>query len=64
MILLILSNFLLKKRIHCYFCRILIFAFLRFFIDQTDGFFFRWHFWRVIDKYKKSLSVLCDSGDF
>jgi len=36
MILLILSNFLLKMRIHSYFCRILIFAFfLRFFFDQT-----------------------------
>jgi len=39
MILLILSNFLLKMRIHSYFCRILIFAFLRFFFDQTDRFF-------------------------
>jgi len=38
MILLILSNFLLKMRIHSYFCRILIFAFLRFFIDQTGRF--------------------------
>ena len=39
MILLILSNFLLKMRIHSYFCRILIFAFLRFFYDQTGRFF-------------------------
>jgi len=38
MILLILSNFLLKIRIHSYFCRILIFAFLRFFSDQTGRF--------------------------
>jgi hypothetical protein len=38
MILLILSNFLLKMRIHSYFCRISIFTFLRFFFDQT-GFF-------------------------
>ena len=37
MILLILSNFLLKMRIHSYFCRILIFAFFRFFFDQTDA---------------------------
>ena len=35
MILLILSNFLLKMRIHSYFCRILIHVFLRFFFDQT-----------------------------
>jgi len=39
LILLILSNFLLKMRIHSYFCRILTFAFLRFFFDQTGRFF-------------------------
>jgi len=34
-ILMILSNFLSKMRIHSYFGRILIFAFLSFFCDQT-----------------------------
>jgi len=38
MILLIPSNFLLTMRIHSYFCRILTFAVLRFFFDQTGRF--------------------------
>jgi len=36
---------------------------LSFFIDQTGGFFGCRHFWRIIDKYKKSLCVLCDSSN-
>jgi len=41
MILLILSNCLLKVRIRSYFCRILIFAVYRFFFDLTGHFFGR-----------------------
>jgi len=37
MILLILSNFLLKMRIHSYYCRILIFAFYVSFLIRLDA---------------------------
>ncbi len=59
MILLILSNFLLKMRIHSYFCRILIFAFLRFFFDLIGRFFWPAAGLNLITLYIRIYNKMC-----